>query len=449
MKSIFIYNFRYSPLVDGGLSYYSLNHQSPDVSFAEATVKGQAPDKGLYFPEHIPTLPKEFIQKIRNYSKEEIGFTVMKPYVGESIPDQVLQSIVTETINFDFPLVKITDNIASLELFHGPTLAFKDVGARFMSRCLGYFNRNSDQHTTVLVATSGDTGGAVANGFLGVEGVDVIILYPSGKVSPIQELQLTTLGQNITAIEVQGNFDDCQAIVKQAFTDNDLNNKLSLTSANSINVARWLPQQLYYFFAYQQWQQDEPPVISVPSGNFGNICAGTVAYMSGLPIKHFIAACNANDVIPQFLQTGTYTARQAVATISNAMDVGNPSNFIRIMELFAQKVDNLKAMFSSVSVDDTTTKATIKEVYEKYHYTLDPHGAVGFFALKEYLKEHKNDKGFILETAHPVKFPDTVEEMTGEKIPFPESVQYLTKQEKHSILMNDDFNSFKEWLMNR
>ncbi|QEC66539.1 threonine synthase [Panacibacter ginsenosidivorans] len=427
--------------------YYSLNHQSPNVSFAEAAVKGQAPDKGLYFPERIPTLSKEFIQNIKNYSKEEIGFTVMKPYVGESIPDDILKQIVVETINFDFPLVKITDNISSLELFHGPTLAFKDVGARFMSRCLGYFNRNSQQHTTVLVATSGDTGGAVANGFLGVEGVDVIILYPSGKVSPIQELQLTTLGQNITAIEVQGNFDDCQAIVKQAFIDDDLNKKFSLTSANSINVARWLPQQLYYFFAYQQWHHEEPPIICVPSGNFGNICAGIVAYMSGLPVKHFIAACNANDTVPEFLQTGEYKAKQAVATISNAMDVGNPSNFIRIMELFAQKIENLKSLFSSVSIDDAVTKATIKEVYQQYQYLLDPHGAVAYKALDDYLQYHTNDKGFILETAHPVKFPDTVEEVTGVTIKIPESVQHLLSKSKKSVMLSSGFEAFKDWMM--
>lgn len=429
------------------MTYYSLNHQSPNVSFADAAVKGQPPDKGLYFPERIPTLSKEFIQNIKNYSKEEIGFTVMKPFIGESIPDDILAQIITETINFDFPLVKITDNISSLELFHGPTLAFKDVGATFMSRCLGYFNRNSNHHTTVLVATSGDTGGAVANGFLGVEGVDVIILYPSGKVSQIQELQLTTLGQNITAIEVQGNFDDCQSVVKQAFVDNELNNKFSLTSANSINVARWLPQQLYYFFAYQQWQYEEPPVISVPSGNFGNICAGTVAYMSGLPVKHFIAACNANDVVPQFLQTGNYNAKQAVATISNAMDVGNPSNFVRIMELFAQKTADLKAMFSSISVNDATTKTTIKEVYEKYHYMLDPHGAVGYYALNEYLNEYTKDKGFILETAHPVKFPDTVEEVTSATIKIPESVQHLLSKTKKSIMLTSSFAAFKDWMM--
>lgn len=427
--------------------YYSLNHQSPNVSFAEAAVKGQAPDKGLYFPERIPTLPSAFIKNIHNYSKEEIGFTVMKPYVGESIPDDVLQQIVAETINFDFPLVKINDKISSLELFHGPTLAFKDVGARFMSRCLGYFNRNSKQHTTVLVATSGDTGGAVANGFLGVEGVDVIILYPSGKVSPIQELQLTTLGQNITAIEVQGNFDDCQAIVKQAFIDNDLNNEYSLTSANSINVARWLPQQLYYFFAYQQWQHEEAPIICVPSGNFGNICAGVVAYMSGLPVKHFLAACNANDTVPEFLQTGEYKAKQAVATISNAMDVGNPSNFVRIMELFNQKVDGLKNMLSAVSIDDATTKATIKEVFEKYDYVLDPHGAVAYKALDYYLQKNSNDKGFILETAHPVKFPDTVEEVTGTIIKIPENVQHLLSKTKKSVMLSSSFEAFKDCMM--
>jgi threonine synthase len=429
--------------------YYSLNRQSPDVSFAEAAVKGQAPDKGLYFPHSIPQLPKGFVDSIKGLSKEEIGFTVMKPFVGESIADTVLQEIVNETINFDFPLVKVTDDIYSLELFHGPTLAFKDVGARFMSRCLGYFNRNNNHHTTVLVATSGDTGGAVANGFLGVEGVDVIILYPSGKVSPIQELQLTTLGKNITALEVNGTFDDCQAMVKQAFTDDDLNKKLALTSANSINVARWLPQQLYYYFAYQQWQQNDAPVICVPSGNFGNICAGIVAYMSGLPVKHFIAACNANDTVPQFLQTGNYEVKPAVATISNAMDVANPSNFVRVLELFHQQITDLKNVFSSVSIDDATTKATIKKVYDENDYTLDPHGAVAFYALNEYQKQHANAKGFILETAHPVKFPDTVEEAINKKIAVPESVQYLLGKEKQSVVLPAQFDALKEWLMHK
>ena len=429
--------------------YYSLNHQSPKVTFAEAAVRGQAPDKGLYFPEYIPQLPKDFIKNIRSYSKEELGFIVMKPYVGECIPDDVLRQIVAETINFDFPLVKVTEDIYSLELFHGPTLAFKDVGARFMSRCLGYFNRHAYHHTTVLVATSGDTGGAVANGFLGVDGVEVIILYPSGKVSPIQELQLTTCGQNITALEVQGNFDDCQAIVKQAFMDADLTGKLSLTSANSINVARWLPQQLYYFFAYQQWQQEQPPVICVPSGNFGNICAGLVAHLSGLPVKHFIAACNTNDAVPEFLKTGNYQSKQAVATISNAMDVGNPSNFVRILEMFNNELPALQNVLSSYSIDDTTTAATIKNVYEQHNYMLDPHGAVAYDSLNKYLQQHTNDKGIFLETAHPVKFPDTVEEATNTKIPFPESVQYLQGKEKKSIVMPATFEAFKEWLMKR
>ena len=440
------------------MHYYSLNHQSSYVTFEEATIKGQAPDKGLYFPEYIPTLPKGLIQNINNFSKEELGLIIMKPFVGETIPETILKHIVEETINFDFPLVKVNDNIYALELFHGPTLAFKDVGARFMSRCLGYFNRNNDKYTTVLVATSGDTGGAVANGFLGVEGVDVVILYPSGKVSPIQELQLTTLGQNISALEINGTFDDCQRMVKEVFVDEDLNKKLSLTSANSINVARWLPQQLYYFFAYQQWQHEESPVICVPSGNFGNICAGMVAYISGLPVKHFIAACNINDVVPQFLSTGDYKAKAAVATISNAMDVGDPSNFVRIMELFHQKIENLKSMLSSYSIDDATTKQTIKEVFEKYHYTLDPHGAVGYYALNKYLSEdvdqrptsaHRSPsaKGIFLETAHPVKFPETVEEVTNTKIEIPESVQYLLNRKKQSIKMDASFEQLKEWLV--
>lgn len=431
------------------MNYYSLNHQSPKVNFAEAALRGQAPDKGLYFPESIPTLPADFIQNIKHYSKEEIGFKVMKPYVGDSIPDDVLQEIVNQTINFDFPLVKVSDNIASLELFHGPTLAFKDVGARFMSRCLGYFNRNAYHHTTVLVATSGDTGGAVANGFLGVDGIDVVILYPSGKVSKIQELQLTTLGKNIKAIEVNGTFDDCQAMVKQVFADEQLNNKLSLTSANSINVARWLPQQLYYFFAYQQWQQDQAPVICVPSGNFGNICAGVLAYASGLPVQHFIAACNANDIVPNYMHTQVYEPKPAVATISNAMDVGNPSNFIRILELFHKQFSELKTAFSSVSISDAITAQTIKDVYQQFNYTLDPHGAVAYYALDQYLQANPSQKGMILETAHPIKFPDTVEQATGIAPEYPEQVKHLLSQEKLSVVMDAKFEDLKNWLMSK
>ncbi len=434
------------------MNYYSLNKISPTVSFEEATIKGQAPDKGLYFPSEIPKLNKSFVTNIKSYSKQQIGFEVMKPFVGESIPGDVLQNIINETINFDFPLVKVHEGVYALELFHGPTLAFKDVGARFMSRCLSYFNRNKNKHTTVLVATSGDTGGAVANGFLGVDGIDVIILYPSKKVSTVQELQLTTLGKNISAIEINGSFDDCQRIVKEAFADNDLNKKFTLTSANSINVARWLPQQLYYFYAYQQWQYNEPPVISVPSGNFGNICAGILAHVSGLPVKHFIAACNANDVVPQFLQSGNYQPKKTIATISNAMDVGNPSNFVRVLELFDQQINDLKNILSSYSVSDAATKATVNEVFNQYNYTLDPHGAVGYYALIDYLGDNvKNSSGggIFLETAHPVKFPETVEAATNTKIEIPERIKHLINQKKQSIQMNALFDDFKEWMMNK
>ncbi|MDQ2863560.1 MAG: threonine synthase, partial [Bacteroidota bacterium] len=312
------------------MQYFSTNNHSPKAGFKEATIKGQAPDKGLYFPEVIPQLGKDFIAGIDSYSKEEIAFEVINPYVGGSIPKVDLERILAETVNFEFPLVKVAGQIFSLELFHGPTLAFKDVGARFMSRCLGYFVKNNNKKVTVLVATSGDTGGAVANGFYNVEGIDVIILYPSGKVSSVQELQLTTLGKNIKALEIDGNFDDCQQMVKQAFADEQLNEDLFLTSANSINVARWLPQQFYYFFAYKQWaDKNNPPVISVPSGNFGNICAGLLAHRSGLPVNHFIAACNENNVVTEYLETGNYVPKKSVATLSNAMDVGNPSNFVR------------------------------------------------------------------------------------------------------------------------
>ena len=431
------------------MQYYSLNHQSPMVNFSEATLNGQAPDKGLYFPVSIPKLPETFIRNIHKYSKEEIGWEVMYPYIGDSIPEAKLREIILETVSFDFPLVKISDAIFSLELFHGPTLAFKDVGARFMSRCLGYFNRNSQQPTTVLVATSGDTGGAVANGFLGIEGVEVIILYPSGKVSPVQELQLTTCGKNITALEIRGSFDDCQALVKQAFTDGALQKKYALTSANSINVARWLPQQLYYFYAYNQWTEPSPPVFSVPSGNFGNICAGMLAHISGLPVRHFIAACNANDSVARYLQTGNYQPKPPVATVSNAMDVGNPSNFIRILELFNQQYSELRRQLSSMTITDETTIQTIREVYRQYGYLLDPHGAVGFYALQEYLKKNRNEKGIFLETAHPVKFPETVEKATGTPPAIPENVAHLLTGKKHSILLQNSYEDFQEWMLSR
>jgi threonine synthase len=451
------------------MQYYSLGKQSPNVDFKTAAITGQAPDKGLYFPTTIPQFTKQQIERFKTLDKATLAYEVMKPYVGGAIDDASLKQICTETINFDFPLVPITETISSLELFHGPTLAFKDVGARFMSRCLGYFSKQraaeklkltaqseSDhkfentltdpKSTMVLVATSGDTGGAVANGFLGVEGVQVIILYPKGKVSPIQELQLTTCGQNITALEVEGSFDDCQAIVKDAFMDAQLNATYNLTSANSINVARWLPQQLYYFFAWQQWVAkygDQTPMhIVVPSGNFGNICAGMMAKASGLPLGHFVAACNANNVVTRYLQTGNYEIHKSVATVSNAMDVGNPSNFVRIMEIMQNNFDHLKDGLSSYSYDDVVTEATIHRIYKTNNYILDPHGAVAFLAAEEF-----NKPAIILETAHPVKFPEVVERAIGETITIPENVQFLFDKEKVAFSMIASYQAFKTWML--
>lgn len=434
------------------MKYYSTNKKSPVVDFKEATIKGQAPDKGLYFPELIPQVDAALISGIDNFSNEEIAFRVIRPYVGDVMPDEKLFQIVSETVNFPIPLVKVSESVLSLELFHGPTLAFKDVGARFMSRCLGYFVKGDSRKVTVLVATSGDTGGAVANGFYDVDGVEVVILYPSGKVSPVQEKQLTTLGKNIKALEVRGTFDDCQQMVKQAFADPELTSSLFLTSANSINVARWLPQQFYYFFAYRQWRQyfppgDSGPVISVPSGNFGNICAGILAMQSGLPVKHFIAACNVNDIVSNYLATEQLNPKEAVATLSNAMDVGNPSNFIRILEIFQHRFPELKSKLSSYTITDAETRETIANVYKQYRYTTDPHGAVGYLALQRYLDEHPGDKGIFLETAHPVKFPDAVEEITGKTISLPASLLPLMKQAKLSTFIEPGFAALKNYLL--
>ena len=455
------------------MEYYSLGKQSPNVSFKTAAITGQAPDKGLYFPTTIPQFTKAQIESFKTLDKASLAFEVMRPYVAGTIDDASLKQICKETIDFDFPLVPITSYVKALELFHGPTLAFKDVGARFMSRCLGYFANEEKVHskdqtsikdTTVLVATSGDTGGAVANGFLGVAGVQVIILYPKGKVSPIQELQLTTCGKNITALEVDGSFDDCQAIVKEAFMDADLNAAYRLTSANSINVARWLPQQLYYFFAWQQWVaqygENTPMHIVVPSGNFGNICAGMMAKASGLPLGHFVAACNANNVVTRYLNTAKYEVKKSVVTISNAMDVGNPSNFVRILEIMQNNFEQLKNALSSYSYDDITTQATITRVYNDYGYTLDPHGAVAFLAAEEFIHDHAHAithynhtveampvHAVILETAHPVKFPEVVEEAIGHKLEIPASVQYLLDKPKKSIPLKADYAAFKQWML--
>jgi threonine synthase len=426
--------------------YHSTNNNSRKINFREATIRGQAPDKGLYFPDSIAVLSKEFLSSFKQKSKAQIAFEVIQPFVGDTIAEEDLFQICEHTTNFDFPLIKVTDNISSLELFHGPTLAFKDVGARFMSRCLGYFSKTDSRKVTVLVATSGDTGSAVANGFLGVDGLDVIILYPSGKVSKIQELQLTTLGQNITALEVEGTFDDCQQMVKQAFMDAELNAKHFLTSANSINVARWLPQQFYYFYALQQWQGKEPPVVCVPSGNFGNICAGLIAAVSGLPVKHFVAACNSNDVFTKYVSSGQLHTQQAVATISNAMDVGNPSNLVRLLEMFGSDYQRIKNFISSYSISNEETSATISRVYKQHNYTLDPHGAVAYASLEKYLAEDSTAKGLFLETAHPVKFSDVVESATGVPIEFPDSMKPLLHLQKKSVLMEAKYEALKSFL---
>ncbi len=427
--------------------YYSTNRDSEKVNFKEAAILGQAPDKGLYFPELVPKFTSDFLKNLKTKSKAEIAFEVILPYVGDVIPAVELKKICEHTVDFDIPLKQVNDSIFSLELFHGPTLAFKDVGARFMSSCLGYFSKDSSREVTVLVATSGDTGSAVAHGFLGVEGTRVIILYPSGKVSKLQELQLTTLGKNITALEVKGTFDNCQQMVKEAFADADLNKKLFLTSANSINVARWLPQQFYYCYALQQWPYTLPPVISVPSGNFGNICAGLMAAAAGLPVKHFIAACNQNDVFFKYLQTGQFLPKQSVATLSNAMDVGNPSNFVRIMELFHNSYEEISNAISAFSIDDKTTLETIERVYKTYGYILDPHGAVGYVALEKYLQTNPGLKGIFIETAHPVKFSNTVEQVIGHNLEIPESVQPLLSKQKSSLLIHPRFDELKQFLM--
>lgn len=432
------------------MEYYSLNNRSIRAGFREAATRGLAPDKGLYFPGHIPVTDPQLMEQIETYSKSELGFRILLPYVGDAIPEEVLYRIVEETVDFPFPLVQVRPQIASLELYHGATLAFKDVGARFMSRCLGYFSRDNKKKITVLVATSGDTGGAVASGFLGVEGVEVVILYPAGKVSAVQELQLTTCGQNITALKVAGNFDDCQSMVKAAFMDATLQTRLQLTSANSINVARWLPQQLYYFYAWQQWQDKaHPPVIAVPSGNYGNLSAGLLAYKSGLPVENFIAASNENDIVPEFLSTGAYIPRPVVTTLSNAMDVGDPSNFVRMMELFSQDAGALGAMVAGHKVSDAETMDTLKKVYGECQYLLDPHGAVAYRALEEYLLAHPGRHGYILETAHPVKFPDTVQQATGNPVPEPPAVRQLYSKLQHFIDMPASPDALKEWLLSR
>lgn len=429
------------------MKYYSLTNAANTANFSEAVIRGLAPDRGLYFPEKTSRLSKDFLSDLANKTAVEVGMEVMRPFVGGTIPDDRLEQIVSDTLCFDFPLVPLNEKSASLELFHGPTMAFKDVGARFMARCIGYFNEETPKKVTVLVATSGDTGGAVASGFLGIEGTEVIILYPKGKVSHIQELQLTTNGNNIRAIEVDGVFDDCQEMVKSAFIDEDLKEKLNLTSANSINVARWLPQSLYFFFAYQHLLRQDfngKLVFSVPSGNFGNICAGIVANRLGLPVHHFIASTNTNDTVPRYLKTKNYQPNPSKQTISNAMDVGNPSNFIRIQSLFKNDFDALKTHFSSFSFDDNQTRLALKSLYNNSGYIADPHGAVGYLGLEKYMKAHPGTYGILLETAHPIKFRDTVEETLGITLEIPKQIQHILDKTpiKTSLKNYDDFKAY-------
>ena len=430
------------------MKYFSLNHNSKSTLFHDAVKRGLAPDRGLYFPETIPQLPQSFFDNIEKMSIPEMAYRVIKPYVGNQILKEKLMEIVSETLDFDFPIIEITDNIAALELFQGPTLAFKDVGARFMARSLGHLNQGSKDKITVLVATSGDTGGAVANGFLGVEGVNVVILYPKGKVSEIQEKQLTTLGQNITALEVDGVFDDCQEMVKTAFLDTGLSS-INLTSANSINVARWLPQMFYYFIAYRALKsKNKKLVFSVPSGNFGNICAGIMGQQMGLPIDHFIASTNVNDAVPRFLETGTYDPIPTIQTISNAMDVGNPSNFVRIQKIFNNDVVKMKKILSGFRYTDQQTKKALKEIYDLKSYIADPHGAVGYLGLKEYLEQQNEDfYGVFLETAHPVKFLDSVNKTLKLEVDIPERLKDTLSKEKTSIPIKD-YSELKSYLLN-
>ncbi len=428
------------------MNYYSTNKKSNKVSFKQAVIKGLADDKGLYFPENIPPLPKTFFDEIKNLSISEIAYAFLKPYVGNDLSDNELTELLKDALNFDIPLKSIHNNTHTLELFHGPTLAFKDVGARVMARFLSKFVSGAGK-VTILVATSGDTGSAVANGFLDVEGIDVVVLYPKGMVSEIQEKQFTTLGKNIKALEVNGTFDDCQRMVKEAFADKELNKKMQLSSANSINVARFLPQAVYYFHAYAQIKDKSLPIaVSVPSGNYGNLTAGLIAKKSGLPIAHFIASANINDVVPEYLQKGIFTPRASVSTISNAMDVGNPSNFVRILELYNHSWEQIKQEISGFSFTDNETRAVIKDVYEKYNYILDPHGAVAYLGLSEYLKINKM-QGIFLETAHPAKFYDTVQNEISGNLKIPQRLKESLLKKKKSIEIGNSLDDLKEILL--
>ena len=427
------------------MKYFSTNKKADDVSFKDAVIRGLAPDGGLYFPERIEKLPAGLIGSGK--SVEELGFEVAKRFVDGEIPDNKLQTIVSETVNFPLPLIPVEKDVFSLELWHGPTCAFKDVGGRFLGRCLSHFVEQSGEKVTILVATSGDTGSAVAAGFLGVEGIDVVILYPKGKVSKIQEQQLTTMGQNISTLEVDGTFDDCQSMVKSAFNDTELRSAMKLSSANSINVARFLPQSFYYFSSYEQLEDKSKPLVyACPSGNYGNLTAGLFAREMGLPIDRFIAATNINDIIPQYLKTGKYIPKPSIFTISNAMDIGDPSNFARILEIHDGNWEGVKKSLAGFSFTDEETKTGMKDVIDKTGYLMEPHGTIGYMALKEYQKTH-DVQGIVLETAHPAKFGEVVEPVIGRKIEIPERLQEFMKRKKVATLIQPKFEELKNFLL--
>ena len=433
------------------MKFYSTNNRNLTVDLRRAVTEGLAPDNGLYMPVEIPRLPNDFFKDLGGRSFRDIGFEVSRNLLKGDIPDSDLRKIVDHTIQFDAPLVKVEENVYALELFHGPTLAFKDFGARFMSQLLGYFGRQQEREIIILVATSGDTGSAVANGFLGVPGTRVVVLYPSGKVSEIQEKQFTTLQQNVTALEVDGTFDDCQRLVKEAFLDTELRSKFFLTSANSINIARLIPQSFYYFYAFAQLKNVGLPVVfSVPSGNFGNITGGLFAMKMGLPIDRFIAATNINDVVPDYLKTGTFKPRPSSSTISNAMDVGNPSNFYRMLELFNGSFENLSEFIKGYSFSDRETADAMRNVYGNRNYIMDPHGAVGYLGLKKYLQEeNSNASGIFLETAHPSKFKEVVDDTLGRAIDIHPKLMEFMKRKKETIRATTDFAQFKSFLTSK
>jgi len=430
------------------MNYYSTNNRNLKVSLREAVIQGLAPDNGLYMPESIPTLSASFFESLSQLSFQEIGFHVAKNLIGEDIPTNELTRIVDHTIQFDAPLVEVERNVFSLELYHGPTLAFKDFGARFLSGLLGYFANQQDKEITILVATSGDTGSAVANGFFNVPGTKVIVLYPSGKVSDIQEKQFTPLGGNITALEIDGTFDDCQQLVKQAFMDEELKRKLFLTSANSINIARLIPQSFYYFHAVAQLMGKQNEIVfSVPSGNFGNLTAGLFAKRMGLPIHKFVATTNENDIVPAYLKTKIFSPRPSVQTISNAMDVGNPSNFARILDLYQNEFERLSKDVVGFHYSDEQTSTAMNEVFKRKSYSLDPHGAVGYLGLKDFLMTKPRANGIFLETAHPAKFMQVVEDALNQTIEIPERLRVFLMKDKQSIKMKNSFDELRNFLM--